>query len=81
MWIHLLWFVFFHIIGVRFGFGPLQYRVSEGAASVTLFVMLFNGTLEREVSLQFSTTEGTAMASGIVKIKYKILTSVVVISC
>ena len=63
--IHLLWFIFFHI-GVRFGFDPVQYRVSESAGSVTLFVMLLEGRLEREVNLQFSTFEGTAMASGIV---------------
>ena len=63
MYIHLLCFI---CIEARFGFGPVQYRVSEGAGSVTLFVVLLEGTLEREVSLQFSIVEGTAMASGIV---------------
>ena len=63
--IHLLWFTFFGI-GVRFGFGPVQYTVNEGAGSVTLFVALLEGTLEREVNLQFSTVEGTATGSGIV---------------
>ena len=42
--------------------------MNEGAGSVTLFVVLLEGTLEREVNLQFTTVEGTAMASGIVKI-------------
>ena len=65
--IHLLWFIFFHI-GATFGFGPVQYTVSEDAGSVLLFVVLLEGTLEREVNLQFSTVEGTATASGIVKI-------------
>ena len=41
--------------------------MNEGTGSVTLFVVLLEGTLEREVNLQFSTVEGTAMASGIVK--------------
>ena len=76
MCIHLLWFAFFHI-GARFGFGPVQYTVSESAGSVTLFVMLLEGTLEREVNLQFSTVGGTAMASGIV-INLVIVTSFVV---
>ena len=60
-------FVFLHI-GARFGFDPVQYRVNEGAGSVTLFVVLLEGTLEREVNLQFTTVEGTAIASGIIKI-------------
>ena len=42
--------------------------MSEDAGSVILFVVLLEGTLEREVNLQFSITEGTATASGIVKI-------------
>ena len=42
--------------------------MNEGAGSVTLFVVLLEGTLEREVNLQFLTVGGTAMASGIVKI-------------
>ena len=67
MCIHLLLFTFFHI-GTRFGFDPVQYRVNEGAGSVTLFVVLLEGILEREVNLQFSTIEGTATSSGIVKI-------------
>ena len=57
--------------------GPVQYTVSESAGSVTLFVMLLEGTLEREVNLQFSTVGGTAMASGIV-INLVIVTSFVV---
>ena len=60
----------FIIIGARFGFDTVQYRVNEGAGSVTLFVVLLEGTLEREVNLQFSTVEGTATASGIVKINF-----------
>ena len=62
-----MWFAFFHI-EARFGFGSVQYTVSEGDGSITLFVVLLEGTLEREVSLEFSTTEGTAIASGIFKI-------------
>ena len=42
--------------------------MNEGAGSVILFVVLLEGTLEREVNLQFSITEGTATASGIIKI-------------
>ena len=60
--------VFFFHIGARFGFDPVQYRVNEGAGSVTLFVVLLEGTLEREINLQFTTVKGTAIASGIVKI-------------
>ena len=75
--IHSLWFTVFHI-GVTFGFGPVQYRVNEGAGSVTLFVALLEGTLEREVNLQFSTIEGTATASGIVKINLVHIASAVV---
>ena len=50
--------------------------MNEGAGSVTLFVVLLEGTLEREVNLQFTTVEGTATASGIVKINliYLIIT-------
>ena len=58
---------FIHI-EVTFGFDPVQYRVNEDAGTVTLFVMLLDGSLEKEVNLQFSIVEGTAMASGIVKI-------------
>ena len=76
MCIHLLLFTFFHI-GARFGFDPVQYRVNEGAGLVTLFVVLLEGTLEREVNMQFSTVKETAMASGIVK-THIIVTSVVV---
>ena len=75
----LLWFTFFHI-EARFGFGPAQYRVIESAGSVTLIVVLLEGTLEREVNLQFSTVEGTAMTSGIIKINLvNIVTSAVVL--
>ena len=62
----------------------MQYTVNEGAGSVTLFVVLLEGTLKREVILQFSTVEGTAMASGIVinlDSTYKIATSIVMNSC
>ena len=59
-----MWFTVFHI-GARFGFDPVQYTVNEGAGSVTLFVVLLDGTLESEVNLQFSTVEGTAIATGI----------------
>ena len=62
-----MWFTFFHI-GVRFGFGPVQYTVNEGTGSVTLYVVLLQGILETEVSLQFLTLAGTAMGSGIIKI-------------
>ena len=47
--------------------------MSEDAGSVLLFVVLLEGTLEREVNLQFSTVEGTATASGIVKINIIII--------
>ena len=77
-----MWFAFFHI-GVRFGFGPVQYTVNESAGLVTLFVVLLEGTLEREVNLQYSTVEGTATESGIVinDSTYKIATSIVMNSC
>ena len=59
-----MWFVIFHI-EVTFGFEPVHYSVNEDAGTVTLFVVLLDGSLEREVNLQFSTVEGTAVASGI----------------
>ena len=74
MCIHLFGLLSFIYVGARFGFDPVHYRVNEGAGSVTLFVVLLEGILEREVSLQFSTVEGTAMASGIVKTNLIIIT-------
>ena len=50
---------------VTIGFSPVNYSVNEVDGSVTLFAMLLSGTLEREVSVQFSTVDASASETGI----------------
>ena len=42
------------------GFNPLLYSVDEDAGVVTFTVQNRNPDLEREVTVQFTTTDGTA---------------------
>ena len=42
------------------GFNPSLYSVNEGAGVVTFTVQNRNPDLEREVTVQFTTTDGTA---------------------
>lgn len=49
---------------VVIGFDPTGYEVSEDAGSETLFVRLISGVLEREVTVFFSTSPGTATSAG-----------------
>ena len=45
---------------VNIGFAPPLYSVDEGAGVVTFTVQNRNPDLEREVIVQFTTTDGTA---------------------
>ena len=45
---------------MEIGFAPLVYSVDEGAGVVTFTVQNRNPDLEREVTVQFTTTDGTA---------------------
>ena len=46
------------------GFVPVDYTVNEVDGLVNLGVSLLSGTLEREVTVQFSTSSGTATIDG-----------------
>ena len=46
------------------GFVPTTYEVLEDAGSVTLNINLLGGTLEREVTVSFSTGPGSATSAG-----------------
>ena len=46
------------------GFVPTTYEVLEDAGSVTLNINLLEGTLEREVTVSFSTGPGSATSAG-----------------
>ena len=46
------------------GFNPVDYMVNEVDGSVTLFVEVLDGTLERSVTVLFFTTPGTATQDG-----------------
>ena len=43
------------------GFDSLTYRVSEDAITVTLTVVLISGRLDSEVTVEFFTSQGTAV--------------------
>ena len=49
---------------VTVGFEPVLYFVNEVDQYVTLYAVLLQGTLEREVSLSFQTSPGTATSTG-----------------
>lgn len=49
---------------VTVGFAPQNYTVSEEGGSVNLVVMLLQGTLERDISVPFFTSSGTATETG-----------------
>ena len=49
---------------VTVGFDPELYRVNEADGSATLTVRLLNGILEREVTVLFETSPGTATETG-----------------
>ncbi len=49
---------------VTVGFAPQNYTVSEEGGSVNLVVMLLQGTLERNISVPFFTSSGTATETG-----------------
>ncbi len=49
---------------VTVGFAPQNYTVSEEGGSVNLVVMLLQGTLERDISVPFLTSSGTATETG-----------------
>ena len=46
------------------GFDPDAYTVAENGGSVMLMVRLINGVLEREVTVEFETSPGTAASTG-----------------
>lgn len=48
------------------GFNPDNYIVNEADGQVTLFVEVLNGTLQRPVTVLFTTNEGTATPTGTV---------------
>jgi len=49
---------------VQIGFSPTTYEVDEDAGIVVFFVENRNPDLEREVIVQFTTTEGSAVGKG-----------------
>ena len=49
---------------VTIGFQPENYTVNEVDGSVSVGVFLLSGTLEREVTVQFSTISGSATING-----------------
>ena len=54
-----------HLISaVTVGFSQMNYTVNEVDSSVTLLAMLLSGTLEREVTVQFSTVTASATETG-----------------
>lgn len=46
---------------VQIGFDPDSYTVNEGAGTVTLTARVISGSLERDVEIEFSTADDTAM--------------------
>lgn len=48
---------------VTIGFDPDMYSVNEGDGSVTLFVSVLSGELDREVLIVFTTQDGTAIGN------------------
>jgi hypothetical protein len=46
---------------VQIGFNPDSYTVNEGAGTVTLTARVISGSLERDVEIEFSTADDTAM--------------------
>ena len=56
--------IFIFCTEATFGFDPIQYTVNEGT-TVRLFVSLTSGTLEKEIPLQISTADGTAVATAV----------------
>ena len=55
---------FLSSLAVQIGFSPTTYEVEEDAGIVVLFVENRNPDLEREVTVQFTTTEGSAVGKG-----------------
>lgn len=49
---------------VQVGFDPVDYVVAEPAGEVVLTVRIFNGTLQREITVLFETDPGTATQIG-----------------
>ena len=47
------------------GFRQQNYTVNEEDGSVTLIILLISGTLERDVTVPFFTSSGTATEEGI----------------
>ena len=56
---------FFFTIAVTIGFRPQNYTVNEEDGSVTFTILLISGTLERDVTVPFFTSSGTATEEGI----------------
>ena len=54
----------FSLTGAVVGFQPVDYEVNENEGSVTLTVLLLDGVLEREVTVFFETSPGTATSAG-----------------
>ena len=50
--------------GVTVGFDPDVYEVAEDAGSVTLIIRIIDGVLERDVTVFFETSPGTATSAG-----------------
>ena len=50
-------------VGVRVGFDPMDYSVDESAGSINLTIRILEGTLERPVTVSFSTMDGTATST------------------
>ena len=46
-----------------FGFAPDTYSIDEAEKEVVFSVSLINGTLAREVAIQFFTEDGTAFCT------------------
>ena len=54
----------FLTVAVTIGFRPQNYTVNEEDYSVTFIILLISGTMERDVTVPFFTSSGTATEEG-----------------
>ena len=54
------YFVYLLFLGVTIGFQPVSYTVQEEDGFATVTVAVLQGTLARDVLVEFETTTGTA---------------------
>ena len=60
---------------VTVGFQPVNYTFNEVDGFAVLTVVLLQGALERDVTVQFSTTPGTATEAGVALVSDAVIRS------